>query len=325
MGYTKISDIIVPEVFNSYFIQRTMEKANFYMGGIIQNNPTLNQLASSGGTTINMPFFKDLTGDAEPLSDTTPLTVNNITTSQDKARLQMLGKSFGSNDLAKALSGADPMGAIGDLIADYWARQYQTYLMSSLNGVLASNVAVNSGDMVKNVALETTVGAVKFDANLFIDGQSTFGDTIRNVTGIAMHPDTYYHLLKVDNISFERESQGDLVIETYRGLKIIVDSKLPKVAGSTSGFKYTTVLFGEGAFGFGQGGAPVPTETDRDTLQGTDILITRTHFIMHPMGVKWNEASVAGLTPTKAELATASNWTRVYERGAIKIAYVIHN
>ena len=324
MAYTKLADVIVPEVFNPYFTQRTMEKANFYMGGIIQNNATLNQLATSGGTMINMPFFNDLTGDAEALSDTVPLTVNNITTSQDKARLQMLGKSFGSNDLAKALSGADPMAAIGDLIADYWARQYQTYLMASLSGVLASNVAA-TGDMVINVATETGSTGPKFDANLFVDGQSTFGDVTRNVTGIAMHPDTYYQLLKTDNISFERESQGDLVIERYRGLKVIVDRNLPKVAGTTDGFKYTTVLFSEGSFGFGQGGAPVPTETDRDSLQGTDILITRTHFIMHPMGVKWNEASVAGLTPTKTELATAANWTRVYEREAVGIAYVIHN
>ncbi len=324
MAYTKISDVIIPEVFNPYFVQRTMEKANFYMGGIIQNNATLNALATAGGDIINMPFFKDLTGDAEGLSDSTPLTVNNITTAQDKARLHMLGKAFGSNDLAKALSGADPMAAIGDLVADYWSRQYQTYLMASLNGVLASNVAA-TGDMVVNVAVETTSGAVKFDADLFIDGQATFGDSIGGVTGIAMHPDTYYNLLKTDNISFERESQGDLVIERYRGLKVIVDRNLPKVAGSTSGFKYTTVLFGNGAFGYGQGNAPVPTETDRDSLQGTDILITRTHAIIHPIGVKWNEASVAGITPTKVELATAANWTRVYEREAVKIAFVIHN
>jgi len=325
MAYTKISDIIVPSVFNSYFVQKTLEKANFYMGGIITNNAELNVLASQGGTIVNMPFFKDLTGDAEALSDSTPLSVAGITTAQDKARLQMLGKAFGSNDLAKALSGADPMAAIGDLVSDYWARQYQTYLMASMSGVLASNKASNSGDMVKDVALETTVGAVKFDADLFIDGQSTFGDSLGNISGIAMHPDTYYHLLKTDNISFTRESMGELMIERYRGLKIIVDRNLPKVAGTTSGFKYTTILFGNGAYGFGQGSAPVPTETDRDTLQGTDILITRTHFIMHPMGVKWNEASVGGLTPTKAELAMAANHTRVFEREAVKIAFIIHN
>lgn len=325
MAYTKISDIIIPEVFNPYFTQRTMEKANFYLGGIITNNPILNQLASKGGELIKMPHFTDLNGDSEELSDSTPLTVNAIGTAQDQARLHMRGKAFGSNDLAKALSGADPMGATADLVADYWAREYQKMLVSSMSGVLLSNIANNSGDMRINVASEDGVNGTKFSANVFIDGQSTFGDSIGGITGIAMHSDTYYHLLKTDNISFERESMGDLVIERYRGLKVIVDDKLPKVAGATSGYKYTTVLFGNGAFGFGQGGAPVPTETDRDSLQGTDILINRTHFIMHPMGVKWTEASVAGITPTIAEAGLAANWLRVFERKAVKIAYVIHN
>jgi len=325
MPYTKLSDMIVPEVFNPYFIEKTVEKANFYMGGIITNNAELNTLASTGGTIVNMPFFQDLSGSSEGLSDTVPLTVGGITTSTDKARLHLRGKSFGSNDLAKALSGADPVGAIAGLLSDFWARDYQTFLIASLSGVIASNVANSSGDMVQNVALETTVGAVKFDADLFVDGQATFGDSVGDLVGIAMHSDTYFHLLKTDNISFTRESMGDLMIEQYRGLKVIVDNKLPKVAGTTSGYKYTTYLFGSGAFGFGNGVAPVPTETDRDTLQGTDILISRTHFIMHPMGVKWNEASVAGITPTLVECGTASNWTRVFERGSVKIAAIIHN
>lgn len=326
MAYTKISDIIIPEVFNDYMIERTTERANFYLGGIVQNNPELDALAQNGGTVINMPFFNDLSGESEGLSDTTPLTVNNITTGADKARLQMRGKAFGANDLAKALSGSDPMGAIADLVADYWARDYQGLLINSLKGVLADNIANDSKDMTNDVASEDAdTNGVKFSADVFVDGQATFGDALGGITGIAMHPDTYYYLLKNDQTSFERESRGDLVMETYRGLNVIVNRNMPKVAGSTSGNKYTTVLFGGGAFGYGQGGAPVPVETDRDSLQGTDILVTRTHFIMHPMGVKWTEGSVAGTTPTGAELATAGNWDRVYEREAVKIAYIIHN
>jgi hypothetical protein len=326
MAYTKISDVIVPAVFNPYFIEKTMEKANFYLGGIISNNPVLNKLADTGGTVINMPFFNDLSGDSEGLSDSTPLTVNKITTSQDKARLHMRGKAWGSNDLAKALSGADPMGAIGDLVSDYWAREMQKVVTNSLTGVIADNVANFSGDMVKSVYVDTATVAnrVYLTADVFVDGQATFGDAFGGIVGIAMHSDTYWHLVKNDNISFERESMGDLIIERYRGLRVIVDDKLPKVAG-TNAYKYTTYLFGAGAFGYGQGNAPVPTETDRDTLQGTDILINRTHFIIHPMGVKWNDASVAGTSPTFAEMATTSNWTRVYERKAVKIAAIIHN
>jgi hypothetical protein len=201
----------------------------------------------------------------------------------------------------------------------------QQVLISSLTGVLLDNVANDSSDMVVNVAVETSAGAVKFDGSLFIDGQATFGDAIGQLSGIAMHSNTYNYLKKTDNISFEKQSNGATEITTYRGLPVIVDDSLPKRAGTTSGYVYTTYLFGNGAFGFGQGQAPVPTETDRDSLAGEDILITRNHFVMHPRGIKFTSGSVAGTFPTNTELAAAANWNRVYERKNCRIAAIIHN
>ena len=325
MAATKISNIIVPEVFNPYVVEKTAELASFYMGGIISNDAQLNALASQGGKLINMPFWKDLTGNDEVLTDSGSLTVNAITSGQDIAALHARGKAWGVNDLAKALSGDDPMSRIGDLVADYWARRMQVTLISSLTGVFLDNETNDSGDMIVDVAVETTAGAVKFDGDLFIDGQATFGDAIGNITGIAMHSNTYNYLKKTDNISFEKQSNGALEITTYRGLPVIVNDNLPKRAGTTSGFVYTTYLFGNGAFGFGQGNAPVPTETDRDSLAGEDILITRTHFLMHPRGIKFKSGSVAGTFPTNTELALATNWDRVYERKNVRIAAIIHN
>lgn len=325
MAATKISNIIVPEVFNPYVVEKTAELASFYMGGIISNDAQLNALASQGGKLINMPFWKDLTGNDEVLTDSGSLTVNAITSGQDIAALHARGKAWGVNDLAKALSGDDPMSRIGDLVADYWARRMQVTLISSLTGVFLDNETNDAGDMIVDVAVETTAGAVKFDGDLFIDGQATFGDAIGNITGIAMHSNTYNYLKKTDNISFEKQSNGSLEITTYRGLPVIVNDNLPKRAGTTSGFVYTTYLFGNGAFGFGQGNAPVPTETDRDSLAGEDILITRTHFLMHPRGIKFKSGSVAGTFPTNTELALAANWDRVYERKNVRIAAIIHN
>lgn len=325
MSSTKISDVIVPSVFNPYVVEKTAELANFYMGGIISNDAQLNALASQGGKLINMPFWKDLSGDDEVLSDSGALTVNAITSGQDVAALLMRGKAWGVNDLAVALSGdRDVMGKIGDLVSDYWARSYQKVLVSSLTGVVLDNIAANSSDMVVNVAVETSAGAVKFNGDLFVDGQATFGDALGMLSGIAMHSDTYNYLKKTDNISFEKESLGATEITTYRGLRVIVDDKLPKVAGSTSGYKYTTYMFGNGAFGLGQGSTPVPTETDRDSLAGEDILITRNHFLMHPRGIAFN-GSPAGASPTNAELALATSWSRVYERKNVRIGAVIHN
>lgn len=310
---TKISDIIVPEVFNPYFTNRTSEMARFYMGGIVSNDAELNRLAQTGGVTINMPFFNDLTGDDEILSDSNALTPGKITSGRDVARLHMRGRAWGVNDLAKALSvdRADPMAAIGDLVANYWARRYQAVLQASLVGVFADNAANDSGDMIADAS-----DAV-FDADVFIDGQATFGDAIGGLAGIAFHPAVYHNLKKRDLISFEKESMGDLEVETYRGLRVIVDRNMPVTSGV-----YTTYLFGSGAVGFGQGGAPVPSETDRDSLAGEDYLITRTHFLMHPRGIAWQEGGVAGESPTNAELQPAARWGRVYEREQVRIAAI---
>lgn len=312
---TKISDVIVPEVFNDYFINRTAELAKFYLGGIVSNDAQLNTLAQSGGRLLNMPFWSDLTGDDEILSDSGALTPGKIQAGQDVAVLHTRGRAWSVNDLAKALSGDDPMAAIGDLVAQYWARRYQAVALASLKGVIADNVASNAGDMVAGD------GSADFDANLFIDGQATFGDAIGGLSGIAFHPAVYHNLKKTDNISFEKESLGDLEVETYRGLRVIVDRNLPVTTGTPD--TYTTYLFGNGAIGMGQGSAPVPSETDRDSLAGEDILVTRSHFIMHPRGVKFTDTTVTGTSPSNAELELAANWSRVYDREQVRVAAIV--
>jgi hypothetical protein len=333
MAVTKIADVIVPEVFNPYVTERTSDLARFYLGGIVSTNPELDRLATAGGKLINMPFWSDLSGDDEVLSDSSALTPAKITASQDVAALLMRGKAWSVNDLAVALSGDDPMGAVGDLVAAYWARKRSAVALAALKGAIADNVANDSGDMVANVAGATNddvAATTKFSGDVFIDGQATFGDAIGGLSGVAFHPTVYHNLKKLDNISFEKESQGDLEVETYRGLRVIVDRNMPFTAaagtgGTDAAASYTTYLFGQGALGMGNGGAPVPTETDRDSLAGEDILVTRDHFIMHPRGIKFTSSSVAGASPTNAELGAAANWDRVYERENVRVASIVTN
>lgn len=335
MAQTKITDIIVPDVFNPYVVERTTELTNFYMGGIVSNDAQLDALAQAGGTLINMPFWSDLTGESETLSDADnwALTPSKITASQDKAHLLAQGKMWAVNDLAKALSGDDPMMRVGDLVADFWARDMQRFMGSILKGVMADNAANNGGDMQINVAGATNADVTantKFNADVFIEAQATFGDASTGLSGIAMHSRVYHNLKKVDAISFEKESMGDLEIETYRGLRIIVNDQLPFTAATGAGAidaaaQYTSYLFANGAFGYGEGAAPVPSETDRDSAAGIDYLITRRHYLLHPRGVKFNAASVAGSFPTRAELESAANWTRVYDRKHVRIASIVTN
>ena len=314
MAVTKIQNVIVPDVFNPYVVEKTAELSALFQSGIIRPDAALDTLAKTGGTLLQMPFWTDLTGADEVLSDAAALTPQNIAASKDIARLHARGKAWGVNDLAKALSGDDPMAQIGNLVADYWARRFQALLISTLTGVFAA--ASMSGN-VHNISAIT--GADAFTGSTFIDAAHKLGDAESKLTAVMVHSLVFATMRKQNLIEFIPNSEGVYNIPTYLGKRVIVDDSMPVTSGV-----YTTYLFGEGAIGYGEGEAPMPTETDRDSLAGEEYLINRRHFIMHPRGVKWNEASVAGEFPTNAECATAANWTRVYSNKNIRIVKFVH-
>jgi hypothetical protein len=318
---TVINDVIVPEVFNPYVIERTAELSAFYQSGIIARNPELDRLASSGGKLINMPFWEDLTGDDEVLSDTEALTVGKIEASQDVAALLARGRAWSVNDLAKALSGDDPMAAIGNLVAAYWARRFQAVLLQSLAGVFgnaATGMSANQHDISGSPDAEDDD---VISAKTAVDAIYKLGDSADKLTGFAMHSATVAKLTKDDLIETIRPSEGKPAVKLFLGKPVIVDDGLPVV---TETGIYTTYIFGAGAFGWGEGGAPVPTETARDALAGDDILIHRRHFLLHPRGVRFKNVSVAGSTPSNAELANHANWVRVYEPKNVRIVQFKH-
>lgn len=310
---TKISDIIVPEVFNPYVTEQLKEQDMFVKSGIITQDNELDSLAIAGGKLINMPFFKDLSGDDEVLSDSAALEVDKITTGQDVAALLMRGKAWSVNDLAKALSGADPMRAIGDLVTRYWLDRQQATLFNILKGTFgASSMAANLYDI-------TAATNKVFSGAGFITAKNKLGDNSNKLTAVAVHSQTYAFMEQNNLIDTTPDSEANVGFGTYMKKTIIVDDGCP-----VDGDNFTTYLFGMGAIGKGEGKAPVPTETDRDSLAGDDILINRRHFILHPRGVKFTNASVAGVSPTNEELAGASNWERVYDPKVIRLVAYKH-
>lgn len=311
---TQIADVIVPEVFNPYVVQRTAELSALSQAGIISNNPELDALAAAGGKLINMPFWNDLTGDDEVLDDNAALEPEKITAGQDVAALFMRGKAWSVNDLAKALSGDDPMAAIGDLVAGYWARRRQALLFAILKGVFAATTMAGNLHDISAVS-----GKDLISASTFIDATQKMGDAKEKLTAVGMHSAVVSYLAKQDLIETIPDSEGKPTIKIFLGKRVIEDDGCPVSNGI-----YTTYLFGEGAIGLGNGAAPVPTETDRDSLAGDDILINRQHFVLHPRGVAFQNASVAGKSPTNAECELAANWKRVYENKNVRIVKFVH-
>lgn len=310
---TKISDIIVPSVFNPYVTEQLKEQDKFVQSGIITQDKQLDSLAVGGGKLINMPYFKDLAGDDELLSDSIPLTPDKIQAAQDVAVLLMRGKAWSTNDLAKALSGADPMKAIGDLVVRFWLAKQQNVLLAMLKGVFAS------GTMSDNIHDITAALDPKFSGKNFIIAKNKLGDNLDKLSAVAVHSQTYSFMEQNNLIDATPDSNADVGFGTYMKKSIIVDDDCP-----VDGNNFTSYLFGPGSVGKGEGRAEVPTETDRDSLASDDILINRRHYVLHPRGVKFTNASVAGESPSNAELATGTNWSRVYDPKVIRLVKFEH-
>jgi hypothetical protein len=323
---TRISDVIVPEVFNPYIVRRTNELSALYQSGIVQPVAELKNKLNEGNRYFNMPFWNDLTGEDESLEDTEgwALTPDKITSGQDMATQLFRGKAWGATDLSATLSGDDPMGAIGDLVSGYWNRRMQAALISTLKGAFTAI----TGTHVNNIAIEDGANAAdtnKISGAAIVDTMSKLGDAHEVLTGIVMHSIVYFNMVKQGLVEDVRDETGRVLYKAYLGKRIIIDDGVPVADGTTSGKKYTTYLFGNGAVGYAEGSPEYPTEVDRDKLAGEDILINRKHFVLHPRGIKFTNKTVEKVAPTNAELEIAANWAKVYGDKDIRMVAMITN
>jgi hypothetical protein len=321
---TAVADVIVPELFTKYSQERTADQWELIKSGIVTRTPEWDQKARDGAKTVNMPFFQDISGasEATPGDGTTSLGVAKITSSADVSAIHYRSKVWGANDLAAAMAKADPLGAISDLVGDYWAREYQRLLLCSLTGVFgaASMAAKILSYFNANV---TQDGAKELDGEVFVDVLDLMGDASKTVTAVAMHSKVRNNLWKKDLIDTVKDSASGAEFDIFMGRRVIVDDSLPKVA-VTGGYKYTTYLFGQGAFAYGEGTPKNPVEVGREILKRNSLLANDKILILHPRGVKW-AIDAAGNTPSDVELETGTSWARVFEAKNIRIVAAVTN
>jgi hypothetical protein len=331
MTKTKISDIVVvADTMYPYMVQRSTENSRLYQSGIVANDPQLDAAAEGAAMTVRMPFWNDLSGQSEGLSDTTALTPDKIGADQDKAVKHYRGKSWAANDLVKYFAGADPIRAIVDRIADYWTRDMQsTILVPTLNGLFGTAGALTATHQL-NIA--TTAAGAPTDANrigseAIINGTGLLGDRWADIVGMAMHSVTFRRLQILQLIEFVSLGDQNLQVPFFLGREIIVDDGIASIdPGGGLAIRYPIYMFGRGAIALGNA---TPNdgeafETDRDSLAGDDILITRRHFILHPRGVAF-VGTYTGQTPAPSDLSTPANWDKVYSDTNVRIIRLLVN
>ncbi len=322
MATTRLTDVVVPEEFTGYIVQNTMQKSALVAAGVAIRNAEIEAQLSAGADAFTVPNWFDLGDDEadivsdDPAVDSIP---RKLVAGRQVIRKAFLHNSWSAMNLASELAGDDAIARIKDRAAAYWTRQLQKRLIASLNGVLADNEASNGGDMVFGTV------ATAFDATAIINAAATLGDSMRDLSAVAMHSDVYAQALRDDLVASERQSDGGF-IQTFRGLAIVVDDGMPFDDATDS---YVTALFGAGAVGYGvvppriAEGTEVENRPSSGNGGGQQILHTRVNLAVHPAGFSYTGIPAA-VSPSIAELADAANWARVFERKAIPLAFLRH-
>ena len=334
MATTRLSDIIEPSIFDAYVSKESTVKSALFESGVVVVDPMVQQKAMSEGSIFHAPFWNDLddsesnVGSDDPTSTSTPAKVS---AGDEKMIKHHRNKSWAAADLVASIAGSDPAIHIANRVAAYWRRQNQLTLIATLSGILADNIANDSGDMVYNIATDA-VGAPAatelVSPSAVIGAQATLGDRQTELAAIAVHGVVFSRMRQNNVIDYIPDSESKTMIPTFLGMRVIVDDGMPAVAGSNR-VTYTSAIFGAGAVAWGEGQARTPVATEREESQGdgegVETLYHRKRFIIHPKGFSFISGSMAGKSPTNTELAAAANWNRVVDRKLIKIAFLKTN
>lgn len=332
MATTRISDIYEPTIFNQGVDEASTAANAFYQSSVMQRDGQLDNYASGAGRIVELPYYKPL-ADVEPnYSSDDPAvssTPNKMTGGLQVARKAFMNQSWSAMDLSRELALKDPLEGVTQKIGVYWATQIQRRVIQSMMGVLANNVASNDSDMVYSVATDDAGApgaAEKISGEAVLAAKQTMGDAAGMLQGIAMHSVLKTSLQSQNLIDYERDPESGLLYPTYLGYRVIEDDGMPAVQG-TNRITYTCALFGTGAFLWGYAEpADMASEIDRKPETGNgggqEIIYSRRQDIIHPVGFQFTSSSVAGESSTLAELATAGNWDRTYERKNVPLAFL---
>jgi hypothetical protein len=280
-----------------------------------------NRALEDGATQIEIPILSPVTGGYTLQNPGNPPVVDNITSGRQVAPVFYREKAWGRDAFAKAQSGTDPIAWIVDRILNVRNDDIEATLIAILNGIFAS--ADFSGLIYDASVNEDPTGTpgndVPFSPTVFHNLTGLLGIKEDDLLGgiMTMHTKVRTDLKIADELDEVRDSEGNLLFQSYKGMRIIVDDRLSR-AGTTSGTVYpvtiaapqTTVWSVADQNQDGTESSSLAFDNDVPNLR--KALYDRVVSLLHINGAKFVGAGIASGGPTDAQVATADNYETTY-------------
>jgi hypothetical protein len=333
MATTVLADIIKDaDVFGEWVTKQTKVLSGIDQSPVVVDDPDFDSaLRDKGNMFWTGPRYNSLDRTAEEkiITEADDIAFGGaalaaplkLTTHIEQAVKYYAVNYWSASKLSKYfnLNQSDPLMAIRDDIAGYWAFRKQVRFLSSWIGVFADNDAAVGGSGGTHVVGDLThdvsaagvfdPGVTNFTAENFIDALGLMGDAEDDLGYIITHSTVRRTMEKADLLDVVKDSTPGQP-KTYRGRPVIVNDNMTKGAGNI----YHTYIFGAGSTGRGTGTPDRAFELAYFATggggAGQEVAISRVGGIYHPYGHKFVGTPAAAGGPTNAELQAAANWVR---------------
>lgn len=323
-----------PNIFAGYMQEQSCLNTAIIQSGILVEDPIIKKALGSDGNVGTTPFFLpvDEEGDALNYDGKT----NNVPSELKNSKQMFMAigrqKAWKENTFVRYLSGKSPLQNLADhLVVPYWTFQWQQDLLAIIKGVLGvtemkshiTDLSVASGSITdaNKISLETPVDA----------GQKALGDKRKEFSLFICHSVIATRLLKLNIAEYRKFTVAGAVEEIELkciGNMIILETDDGTVDSTTPSFpKYHSYMLGRGVILTATKivDRPYYPDYDPETDGGIDKLYTKQARVFHPNGFSIKADNIATESPTREELATASNWELKFNHRNIRIAEIISN
>lgn len=341
---TNITDAYEPAPWAQHFTEINVSQLQLIKAGIMAMDPEVSAVVKgadmAGGRTFDMPFWNDLPHDLAASSRSSvatdtddEITPSGIDYGQDIGVKHYRTKAWNASPLVSHVAGSDPIQVFIGRYSNWWQREIQRLLLKTLKGCFATTLSATHVNDISTEDGDNATDDNKISVNAIEDTRFLLGDAYNKLTGMIMHS-TVMKKMRLNNlIDVVPDSAQQLEIPVYNGLRVFVDDDMTTTDGSTSGTKYDTYLFGQGAIAF------IPLDLNpaidpafeiyREPMKGTGAgsvnVITRMPFVLHPRGVAWQLTPSSVDYPTDTELETGTSWSKVWLTKNVRLAKLVTN
>jgi len=327
-----------PEVFADYMRQMPTWNNAIMASGILQEDASLMNLIGEKGNVASIPMYSPLSieddniGDAlnnDGQTDNTPVQPKG--TKQTAMLIQRM-KAFKAQDFTKELTGADPIGEIGNSVSDYYEQVWIKELMTIASAAMSiEDLSGHVTDLSSSGTEITDDNKIAADTLIYAE-QAALGDMASNFGLIVMNSYIYARYKVMGLVDFNKYTitnaiEPTLELPTINGLIPIVQDRF--TIDTTGDLPvYKTYLFGQGSIltcdktNYEE---PYYVDYDPESLAGVQKLYTKQGKVLHPNGLSLKVDNIAAESPTNAELGTTANWTLAADSKNVRIGLIKSN